>query len=107
MLHPIIEQSTIDIQREAVKEEKRLRDNQPYVPRFYEYIKRNLLNINLKRKLKIAWDPGNGAMGTVMKEISEKLTNSENIIINDVVATLLGRNGCVPSSVHLCSTCRS
>ena len=42
MLHPIIEQSTIDIQREAVKEEKRLRDNQPYSPRFYEYIKRNL-----------------------------------------------------------------
>ena len=41
MLHPIIEQETIDIQREAVKEEKRLRDNQPYVPRFYEYLKRN------------------------------------------------------------------
>ena len=42
MLHPIIEQSTIDIQREAVKEEKRLRDNQPYSPRFYQYLKRNL-----------------------------------------------------------------
>ena len=41
MLHPIIEQETIDIQREAVKEEKRLRYNQPYVPRFYDYLKRN------------------------------------------------------------------
>ena len=50
-----------------------------------DYINRNLLNINLKKKLKIAWDPGNGAMGTVMREISEKLTNSENIIINEDV----------------------
>ena len=41
MLHPIIEQETIDIQREAVKEEKRLRYNQPYIPRFYDYLKRN------------------------------------------------------------------
>ena len=50
-----------------------------------DYVRRNLLNINLKKKLKIAWDPGNGAMGTVMREISEKLTNSENIIINEDV----------------------
>ena len=50
-----------------------------------DYIRRNLLNINLKKKLKIAWDPGNGAMGTVMRDISEKLTNSENIIINEDV----------------------
>ncbi len=49
------------------------------------YIKRNLLNINLKNRLKIAWDPGNGAMGTVMKQITEKLGNSENIIINEEV----------------------
>ena len=50
-----------------------------------DYVRGNLLNINLKKKLKIAWDPGNGAMGTVMREISEKLTNSENIIINEDV----------------------
>ena len=50
-----------------------------------DYISRNLLNINLKNRLKIAWDPGNGAMGTVMKQITEKLGNSENIIINEEV----------------------
>ncbi|MDC0233163.1 phosphomannomutase/phosphoglucomutase [Pelagibacteraceae bacterium] len=50
-----------------------------------EYIKRNLLNISLKRKLKIAWDPGNGAMGKVTRAITEKLYNSENIIINEEV----------------------
>ena len=50
-----------------------------------EYIDRVLLNINLKRKLKIAWDPGNGAMGAVIKRITEKLINSENIIINEEV----------------------
>ena len=41
MLHPIIDQETIDVQREAVKEEKRQRDNQPY-GRFYQYLKENL-----------------------------------------------------------------
>tara|TARA_B100000768_G_scaffold58448_1_gene56561 strand:- start:3492 stop:4808 length:1317 start_codon:yes stop_codon:yes gene_type:complete len=41
MLHPIINQEGIDIQREAVKEEKRIRDNQPY-SRFYEALKSNL-----------------------------------------------------------------
>jgi zinc protease len=41
MLHPIIDQEGIDIQREAVKEEKRIRDNQPY-SRFYEALKSNL-----------------------------------------------------------------
>ena len=50
-----------------------------------EYIDRVLLNINLKKKLKIAWDPGNGAMGAVIKGITEKLINSENIIINEEV----------------------
>jgi phosphomannomutase len=50
-----------------------------------DYIKRNLLNISLKRKLKIAWDPGNGAMGKVTRAITEKLYNSENIIINEEV----------------------
>ena len=41
MLHPVIDQETIDVQREAVKEEKRQRDNQPY-GRFYQYLKENL-----------------------------------------------------------------
>ena len=48
-----------------------------------EYIERDLLNISLNRKLKVAWDPGNGAMGKVTRKITEKLFNSENIIIND------------------------
>ncbi len=50
-----------------------------------EYIERVLLNINLKRNLKIAWDPGNGAMGKVTRKITEKLSKSENIIINEEV----------------------
>ncbi|MFL2543855.1 MAG: phosphomannomutase, partial [Alphaproteobacteria bacterium] len=50
-----------------------------------KYIERNLLNISLKKKLKIAWDPGNGAMGKVTRAITEKLNNSENIIINEEV----------------------
>ena len=50
-----------------------------------EYIERDLLNISLNRKLKVAWDPGNGAMGKVTREITEKLINSENIIINEEV----------------------
>ena len=50
-----------------------------------EYIDRILLNIYLNRKLKIAWDPGNGAMGTVIRKITNKLYNSENIIINENV----------------------
>ncbi len=50
-----------------------------------EYIKRNLLNISLTKKLKIAWDPGNGAMGKVTRAITENLNNSENIIINEEV----------------------
>lgn len=41
MLHPIIDQEGIDIQREAVKQEKSIRDNQPY-SRFYEALKSNL-----------------------------------------------------------------
>ena len=50
-----------------------------------EYIDRSLLNIKLNRGLKVAWDPGNGAMGKVIREITNKLFNSENIIINEEV----------------------
>ena len=49
------------------------------------YIDRDLSNINLIRELKIAWDIGNGAMGTVIKKMTEKLSNSKNIIINEEV----------------------
>ena len=45
MLHPVIDQETIDVQREAVKEEKRQRDNQPY-GRFYQYLKENFFEIH-------------------------------------------------------------
>ena len=45
MLHPIIDQKTIDVQREAVKEEKRMRDNQPY-SRFYTYLKENFFEVH-------------------------------------------------------------
>ena len=50
-----------------------------------DYIKRNLSNISLDRELKIAWDPGNGAMGKVVRAITDKLSNSKNIIINEKV----------------------
>jgi len=49
------------------------------------YIDRVLLNNTLKRKIKIAWDSGNGAMGKVIREITDKLSNSDNIIINEEV----------------------
>ena len=45
MLHPVIDQETIDVQREAVKEEKRQRDNQPY-GRFYQYLKENFFEVH-------------------------------------------------------------
>ena len=45
------------------------------------YIDRNLSNINLTKELKIAWDIGNGAMGTVIKKMTEKnyLFTSESV----------------------------
>tara|TARA_B100001996_G_scaffold335200_1_gene285771 strand:- start:1551 stop:2858 length:1308 start_codon:yes stop_codon:yes gene_type:complete len=45
MLHPVIDQKTIDVQREAVKEEKRQRDNQPY-SRFYTYLKESFFEVH-------------------------------------------------------------
>ena len=50
-----------------------------------EYIKRNLQNIVLNKKLKIAWDIGNGAMGAVIDSVTSNLLNAENIIINKKV----------------------
>ena len=50
-----------------------------------EYVKRILKNISLKKKLKISWDIGNGAMGVVIDNIISKLENTENIILNGEV----------------------
>ena len=50
-----------------------------------DYVKRNLQNIILKKKLKIGWDIGNGAMGAVTDLFTSQLLNSENVIINKEV----------------------
>ena len=50
-----------------------------------EYIDRNLQNISINKKIKIAWDISNGAMGTIIKQILSKLDNTENILINELV----------------------
>ena len=50
-----------------------------------EYVKRDLQNINITNKLKIAWDTGNGAMGLIIKEITSQLQNTKNILINENV----------------------
>ena len=46
------------------------------------YIERILQNIHIKRKLKISWDIGNGAMGVVIDKLIAKLHNTENILLN-------------------------
>ncbi len=50
-----------------------------------QYVERNLKNIKLNKKLKIAWDTANGAMGTVIEEITKSLLNADHIIINKEV----------------------
>ena len=50
-----------------------------------EYVKRNLHNIKFGKKLKIAWDIGNGAMGAVMGIVNSYLLSAENIMINEEV----------------------
>ena len=50
-----------------------------------EYSKRNLQNINFVKKLKVAWDIGNGAMGAVINNFELKMKNIENIFINKEV----------------------
>ena len=49
------------------------------------YVKRILKNITIDRKLKIAWDIGNGAMGTIIDKLVTKLKNTENILLNKEV----------------------
>jgi len=50
-----------------------------------EYINRNLQNISINKKIKIAWDISNGAMGTIIQKLLSKLKNTENILINELV----------------------
>jgi len=50
-----------------------------------DYVRRNLQNIILKKKLKICWDIGNGAMGAVMDLFTSQLLNAEHIVINKEV----------------------
>ena len=49
------------------------------------YVERNLQNIKLDKKLNIAWDIGNGAMGAVMDLITTHELNAEHIMINKEV----------------------
>lgn len=48
------------------------------------YIAAILNNSFFKPELKIVWDPGNGAVGEILKEVIKELPN-ENIIINEEV----------------------
>ena len=50
-----------------------------------EYVKRNLQNIEFNKKMKIAWDIANGAMGVVIDLFTNQLSNTEHIIINKEV----------------------
>ena len=50
-----------------------------------EYIERDLSNISLNRKLKVAWDPGNGAMGKVTRKITCVSALSPEPIFNFLV----------------------
>lgn len=50
-----------------------------------EYVKRNLQNIILNKKLKIGWDIGNGAMGAVMDLVTSHLLRAKHITINKEV----------------------
>ncbi len=49
------------------------------------YIERIIKNISIKKKLKISWDIGNGAMGVVINKLISKLENTENILLNQDV----------------------
>ncbi len=49
------------------------------------YVDRILKNISIKKKLKISWDIGNGAMGVIINQLVSKLQNTENIVLNKEV----------------------
>ena len=46
-----------------------------------EYIDRNLQNISINKKIKIAWDISNGAMGVITQKLISKLEKQN--LIND------------------------
>ncbi len=50
-----------------------------------EYINRNIQNFKINKKLKIAWDLGNGAVGEVFDNLISKISPAEHIIINKEV----------------------
>ena len=52
---------------------------------YIDYVNRNLKNIYLDKKIKIAWDIGNGSMGSVIDLFTQQLSNSEHIVINKEV----------------------
>jgi len=47
-----------------------------------DYVRRNLQNIKFKKKLKVAWDLGNGAIGAVIEKFENSIENIEHIFIN-------------------------
>ena len=49
-----------------------------------QYIDEIVQSVSIKKSLKVAWDPGNGAVCTVLDSLLSKLPN-ENIVINNVV----------------------
>ncbi len=46
------------------------------------YVERILKNIFIRRKLKVSWDIGNGAMGVIIDKLVSKLENTDNILLN-------------------------
>ena len=50
-----------------------------------EYVNRNLQNIHLSKKMKIAWDIGNGSVGSVIDMFTRQLSKAEHIVINKEV----------------------
>jgi len=50
-----------------------------------EYVDRILKNIHFDKKLKIAWDPGNGSVGITIRRVIDNLKNTENFLINEKV----------------------
>ena len=49
------------------------------------YVIRDIQNINFKKRLKVAWDIGNGAMGAVIEKFVSKLNGIDHILINKEV----------------------
>ena len=60
-------------------------------------------NIHIKRKLKISWDIGNGAMGVVIDKLIAKLHNTENILLNKDVDGNFPNHHPDPTVQKICS----